>query len=312
MKLINSALLFAIVILGCGSVVLAQQNTQSVAGQIGPNASVASDTGVASVDSTTTTALATSGELSATDQPDPSGSGTAPSGAAADEGWHFAVSPYLWLPGVHGTAGAFGNDVGFKASAGDLLSKAKLAFLGAAEARRSRFVTTLDLLYMRLEDDKATPFPNVGASSADVKVDALFLTPKVGVRLINQEKIKADFLTGFRYWHFGEDVTFVGGPLGVNFSKSQDFVDPLVGGRILAALSPKIVATIAGDVGGWGAGSQLEYQAVGLLGYKIKPKVILQAGYRYLYLDYQKSGIANASLRTAFSGVILGVTFNLK
>ena len=34
------------------------------------------------------------------------------------------------------------------------------------------------------------------------------LTPKVGVRLLDEPKIKCDFLTGFRYWHFGQDLQF--------------------------------------------------------------------------------------------------------
>src|SRR5256885_6785971 len=46
----------------------------------------------------------------------------------------------------------------------------------------------------------------------------------------------------------------------------------LVGGRIEMALSPKIAVTILGDVGGWGTGSQLEYQWAGLLGYRIDRK----------------------------------------
>jgi hypothetical protein len=72
------------------------------------------------------------------------------------------------------------------------------------------------------------------------------------------------------------------------------------------------VFTLAGDVGGWGTGSQLEYQIVGLLGYKLKPTMTLQGGYRYLYVDYQKGGQAGAVVTTAMSGVVLGVTLNLK
>lgn len=85
-------------------------------------------------------------------------------------------------------------------------------------------------------------------------------------------------------------------------------MDPLVGGRILAALSPKVTVTIAGDVGGWGAGSELDYQVAGLLGYRIKPSWTVQAGYRYLYVNY-RSGII---FDVATSGVMFGVSLNLK
>jgi hypothetical protein len=83
----------------------------------------------------------------------------------------------------------------------------------------------------------------------------------------------------------------------------------VVGGQIELAPSPKLVVTILGDVGGWGTGSQLEYEVVGLLGYRIKPKWIVQAGYRYLFVDY-RSGGSIVNLFT--SGAVVGVTINLK
>jgi opacity protein-like surface antigen len=113
-----------------------------------------------------------------------------------------------------------------------------------------------------------------------------------------------------RYWHLGESLNFNPSLLGINFSGSQNFVDPLVGGRVEAFLSPRITVNILGDVGGWGTGSQLEYQWAGMLGYKVKPKWTLEAGYRYLYIDKPSSRGVIFNATTA--GVIFGITFNLK
>jgi hypothetical protein len=38
----------------------------------------------------------------------------------------------------------------------------------------------------------------------------------------------------------------------------------------------------------------------------------LQGGYRYLYFDYQKGGPAAVTTNLALSGIVLGVTLNLK
>jgi hypothetical protein len=206
--------------------------------------------------------------------------------------------------------GPRGNGESFRASPGDLLSNARFGLMGAVEARRKRVVVSGDVLWIRLEDDKALPFPRLGAISANMKGTEFFLTPKIGIRVINEEKIKIDALTGFRYWHLGENLKFNPSLLGLNFSGSQDFVDPLVGGRIQAALTPKIVVNVLGDVGGWGTGSQLEYQFAGLLGYRIKPRWTLQAGYRYLFIDYRTSRAFIFNVTT--SGVAFGVTLNLK
>ena len=194
----------------------------------------------------------------------------------------FCVSPYLWFPGVHGTLGTLGRDVSVHATPGDLLSHFRFGLMGAFEAQYKRIVLPIDLMWIRLEDDNAVPFPNLMATKAKLTGSELLLTPKIGYRLFDEKRIKVDALTGFRYWHFSENLKFVPSNLNLNFSGSQNLVDPLVGGRVQLGLTPKIVANILGDVGGWGTGSQLEYQVAGLLGYKIKPKWTLQAGYRYL------------------------------
>jgi hypothetical protein len=241
-------------------------------------------------------------------QPSSSGnSGNTP--PAADNAWHFAFSPYLWFAGLHGTVGALGRNVSVHASPGDVLSHFDIGLMGVAELSRKRVLVPVDLLWIRLSDSHALPFTALSAVSADMRVGQFVLTPKIGYRVFEKEKLKIDALTGFRYWHLGEKLSFNPSLLGINFSGSQNWVDPLVGGRIQASLSPKSEVTIAGDVGGWGAGSQLDYQAVGLLGYKIKPKATLQVGYRYLHVDYRNGG---ATYDTTTSGPLIGVTFKIK
>ena len=126
--------------------------------------------------------------------------------------------------------------------------------------------------------------------------------------MIDRKRSRSIALAGFRFWHFGENVSFTTNTL--NFSASQNWVDPLVGGRITGILTPKVEVTIGGDVGGWGVASQIDYQVFGLLGYRIKPALALQVGYRYLYFDYSRS--SGTYLDTATSGVLFGVSIALK
>jgi hypothetical protein len=261
------------------------------------------------------------GELSAVTVPDSAStdhataadssvSVAAQSGTASDDdGWHFAVSPYLWFPGVHGTIGARGRDVSFKASPGDLLSHFRFGLMGLVDTRYKRLLLPLDIMWIRLGDNKALPFPNLMVNTAKLKADEFILTPKIGYRLIDEEKIKVDALVGFRYWHFGENLKFVPSNFNLNFSSSQNWVDPVVGGRITGNLSSKVVVVVAGDVGGWDTGSQLDYQVAGILGYSIKPSLTLQAGYRYLYVNYRSGGTI---IQPTTSGVLFGATLNLK
>ena len=227
---------------------------------------------------------------------------------AVESDWHLDIAPYLWFPGVHGSVGGPRLEASVHASAADLLSHFRFGLMGLADLRYKRVLMPVDVMWVRLGDDAALPGPGLLAISANVEASEFLLTPKIGYRVIDREKIKIDALTGFRFWHVGQNLQFNPSLLGLTFSGSQNWVDPLVGGRILAALSPKARLTIAGDVGGWGAGSQLDYQIVGLLGYQIKPKWTLVAGYRYLDVNYRSGPVFDI----AMSGVTFGVNIAVK
>jgi hypothetical protein len=93
--------------------------------------------GVGDSNSAAAATPAVPGEMPTTDQ---SGSSTNPAGETGnDDQWHFSVSPYLYFPGIHGTVGAFGRDVGFKASAGDLLSNFRFAIMGRGKLAATGF-----------------------------------------------------------------------------------------------------------------------------------------------------------------------------
>jgi hypothetical protein len=237
-------------------------------------------------------------------------SSSAKAAAADDNGWHFALSPYLWFAGAHGTVGAFGHNASFHASNTDLLSHADFGLMGAAEARRKRFVLYGDLLWIRVSDSRALPAPRLGAVSADARLGVFFWSSKLGYRVIDQKKVKADATVGVRYWHLGTKLNFTPTIAGLNFKGSQNWADIVVGGRVQLPVGKKTVVNALGDVGGWGATSKLDYQFAALLGYKLRPRWTLMAGYRYVFVDYRpgNSGVVNPVI----TGALLGATFNFK
>ena len=227
----------------------------------------------------------------------------------ADSGWHFELAPYIWFAGAHGTVGALGRDASARASASDLLSHFDFGILGAAEARHNRFLLTGDLLWIRLSDSSALPFPGLSATSIDVRVGQLVWTSKLGYRVINSKRFKADANVGARFWHLGQRLNFNPSLLGLSFNASQSWADIVVGGRVIFPIGPKTSITTFGDVGGWNATSKLDYQFGGLLGYNFCPKWTLLAGYRYLFVDYRSGG---GLYNMVTSGAILGLSYRFK
>jgi hypothetical protein len=237
-------------------------------------------------------------------------SGKTPAPANEDAGWHFALSPYLWFAGAHGTVGALGHNLSIHATPGDLLSHFDIGLMGAAEARRKRFLLTGDILWIRISDSHALPFPGLGAVSANATVGELVWTSKLAYRAIDHKKIKGDANVGVRFWHLGQKLNFNPSILGINFNGSQNWADIVVGGRVQLPAGKKTVIEALGDVGGWNATAKLDYQFAALLNYKLCPRAALVLGYRYLFVDYRNGprGVYNA----VTSGALLGVTFTLK
>ncbi|MGA2369376.1 MAG: hypothetical protein ACLPPV_02900 [Candidatus Korobacteraceae bacterium] len=231
-----------------------------------------------------------------------------PAPAADDDGWHFNVTPYLWFPGVSGTAGVRGHYASVHASPGDLLSNFHIGLMGNLEARKGRLVMPLDVLWINLQTNKAVSF-DPGVNSVKAGLTETLVTPKIGYRIVDGEKVKIDALVGFRYWYLGESLRLQP-QLFNGLSKSQSWVDGVAGGKFEFALSPKASITVAGDAGG--GGSQLDYQAVGAFGLRLSRVVVLDLGYRYLYVNYLNSPPASVLLNAHTSGAFLGVTFNLK
>lgn len=226
-----------------------------------------------------------------------------------NDGWHFELSPYIWFAGAHGTVGALGRDSSLHASPTDLLSHFNFGLMGAAEARYNRFLLNGDMIWIRLSDSRALPFPVLGATSADVRVGQFVWTSKVGYRLIENKKFKADANLGVRYWHLGQRLNFNPSTLGLNITPSESWADILVGGRLQIPLGRKISFDVLGDVGGWNATAKLDYQFAGLLSFKVSPKWTVGAGYRYLYVDY---GTQTALYNMVTSGAVLGATYRFR
>ena len=224
--------------------------------------------------------------------------------------WHFELAPYLWFAGAHGTVGALGRNVSVHASPGDLLSHFDIGLMGAAEARYGRFVLNGDLMWIRISDSQALPFPSLGAVSADARLGQLVWTSKGGYRVVDREKFKADANVGVRFWHEGQKLNLNPSTLGLNFDGSLNWADFILGGRILLPMGEKTVIDLGGDVGGWGASADLDYQFAVLLGYKLTPKWKLLAGYRYLFIDYRPTNLS--VINTVTSGALVGVAYKFK
>lgn len=71
---------------------------------------------------------------------------------------------------------------------------------------------------------------------------------------------------------------------------NQWWVDPIIGLRGQVNLTRWMFLAAQGDVGGFGAGSQIAWNTQASLGFNITRNVFAELGYRYMYVDYSNSG----------------------
>ena len=73
-------------------------------------------------------------------------------------------------------------------------------------------------------------------------------------------------------------------------SGSEWWIDPVIGLRGQINITRWLFLAIQGDVGGFGAGSQIAWQASGSVGVNLTRNIFLETGYRYFYMDYDNGG----------------------
>jgi len=121
-----------------------------------------------------------------------------------------------------------------------------------------------------------------------------------------------DLLIGARYTHIKMEFDF--NQIGA-LDKSEDWVDPFLGAITQIDLNEKLFLRVRADIGGFGVGSDLSWNAVGLLGYSVRPFDLngtIFGGYRALYQDFSNgSGRDKFVWDMTLHGPLLGlaVTF---
>ncbi len=96
--------------------------------------------------------------------------------------------------------------------------------------------------------------------------------------------------------------------LNSSFSRCDDWWDPYVGLRARFNFTRAIYVIGRGDIGGFGVGSDLMWQAEGALGFQLTRSIYTELGYRALSFDYHKNGLTFDTI-THGAQVTVGLLF---
>lgn len=234
----------------------------------------------------------------------------APAVSAPQQDLSFAVTPYLWIAGISGTVSTpFSRtpDRTVEASFGDTLSNLSgLAFMGSAEMRYGRFGLLADFLTLSVESDVSTPRDRLFAGGKG-RFSTTMGSVIAAWRPWEDASNALDLGAGFRPWSVSTRLNLHEGLLAARTLRaSANWVDPVLALRYSHRFTDRWSATFYGDVGGFGAGSQLTWQLLGTVDYRATNAISVRAGYRHMQVEHDRRG---TDLDIGLSGPIMAVTF---
>lgn len=266
-----------------------------------------------------------------------------PLAVVVSPGWTFSAMAYAWLPSINGSSTIKGRTADIDASFGDLVErkipKELFGLMGAFEARYERFGVMTDLVYMKLGASGSAArarsvHPLVGgtlAASMSAQFEMFIAETSLAYELVRSQgsgpgaETAIDLYGGGRLWWQRAEANLaltagmhiadlaVSGGRALASSGDVTWFDPLIGLRLRHRFSPQADMVLRGDIGGFGVGSSLSWQAMGYVNWEFarSPSSAWSAmvGYRALYVDYAKgSGNTLYEYSMLTHGPIMGVT----
>jgi hypothetical protein len=219
-----------------------------------------------------------------------------------DSPWRFRLAPYAWLTSTSGTIGAgpLSTDAGMDSST--ILSNLQIGVMFVAEVAYERWSFENDLIYARFQSSKNTPGNNYGELQGTLY--ELFWTSYLGYRIIQTDQFTADLQAGFRMASMGLELELTPGTRpGISRYWTRTWIDPVIGLRTRTYITNWLFVPLRGDIGGFGANSELTWQAFAGLGFQVSRWAAIIAGYRSLGYNYDQ---ANFEYNVNTHGPLLG------
>jgi hypothetical protein len=224
--------------------------------------------------------------------------------------WEVLVQPYVWIPwipvGVHPRNPKIASSSGTIDPGQFIGHLSWVPFMGAAEFRNGPLGIAIDYLHAPVRAGFGTRNILFGGGTSGATIDtgsAMFL-----YRPLATPDQYVDVGLGVRVWDLGGDISLNQGllpPLSV--SSGAAWADPLIAVRYHRELGNGFGATVDGDIGGFGLGAHVDWQAAATIDYALKPGLDMHAGFRSLNFNV---GLASTGLRLNIYGPILAATLH--
>jgi hypothetical protein len=227
--------------------------------------------------------------------------------SAQSDDWSLTLAPYVWAAGLKGTVATLPGlpSIDVDASFQDILENFDIGAMAMVELRHGRFGGYADIVYTSISADANTP-RDVLFDSIKAENDLFIGTFGGAYRVIEGHAGFVDLLAGARAWSVDTRLTLNGGLLADQEREhNENWVDPIVGFKARYGFDNGLYLNALAQVGGFGAASDLTWDAFGGVGYQFNDAISAVAGYRHMEVDYDRHGFV---FNVQLSGPVIGAT----
>lgn len=220
--------------------------------------------------------------------------------------WEVAIVPYLWASGMKvDVTTPQGEDVEVDESFTDILDALKFVFMGAVDARKGRFVTVTDLMFLSMESEGEGQIgPGLIESEVDTKL--LVTTALAGYRVVDEGPMFFDLMGGARISSLEVDLDLSGPLQTVERESSETKISPIIASRFRVPLGDRWGLAVYGDLGGFGITADISWQLMGTIQYDLSDHWRALAGWRHFEAHQDKEGF---DIDLALDGPFLTVAY---
>lgn len=194
---------------------------------------------------------------------------------AGDSPWSFSSTLYVLAAGMTGDVGIGPIDADLDVDFSEIWSNLEFGAMGSMRIGYDRWSLNTDVIYMGLGATK---------NGFNADLDQWVVEPTIAYQVSKN----IELLAGTRYNNLSGEVHGPGTlPTPRLRTGTQDWWDPIIGARLHFPFARKFSFDVRGDVGGFGAGSDLTWQAFPFLTWQISESFSTHIGYRMVLTDYE-------------------------
>lgn len=226
---------------------------------------------------------------------------------------------WIWLTSMEGDLSIGDRSADASASFLDIVedSDSLFSLSGSLVVSYGRFGVFMHGIYSDIGADNQTG--PLGVSDVDLTFETAIMDFGLSYRLAeweatgsavnNDQNISLDVYGGGRLVWTSSELNPANLPAS---SRDENWVDPIIGARVVLPISERWYLSLSGDIGGFGVGSDLTWSTTGFFGYKFllfDHPAAFTFGYRALNIDYSRgSGDREVEIDITLHGPLIGLS----